>query len=213
MAVFIGWVDPNVGATPQKRGEPGVAAGGLIRKATQTWTKKTTDGNGTIYFAQEVPADALLTELKLGNDALSGASSADVGLFEIDPSLQNLGGSNQTAATYYAGTPSNGSTPSSTNPKVDAGAIFMSAVSIAAGNAVTALLDLIFGSSSNLFAQTITTAGGANPGLLLLNYKVWALLGFTDPKWKSDSYALGVRLNTAGSATGNLTLIHSYVQG
>lgn len=213
MAAFIGWVDASVGATPQKRGEPGVVTGSIMRKGVQTWAKKTTDGNGTIYFAQQVPSDAIITEVKLLNDALSGATSADVGIFEIDPSLQNLGGPSTTVGNYYAATPSNGSTPSSTNPKVDAGNLYMSAVSIASGNPITAPLDLVFGSSSNLATQTITTAGAANPGLLILEYKLWALLGYTDPKWKSDAYALGLRLNTAGSAAGNIALICSWVQG
>lgn len=211
MAAFIGWVDANVGATPQKRGEAGVAAGGRFFKGIQTWTKKTTDANGTIYFLAEIPSDAIITELKLMNDALSGATSADVGLFEVDPGLQNLGGANQTAAQYFAGSPAGGVPVTVAAPKIDAGAVYMSAVSIAAGNAITAPLDLINGASSNLTTQTVTAA--TNPGLLILNYKLWNLLGFTDPKWKSDSYTLGLRLNTAGSATGNLAVPYSYIQG
>lgn len=208
---FIGWADASVGATPQKRGEAGIAAGGLFRKGVQAWSKATTDGNGTIYFLAEIPSDAIITELKLMNAALTGATSADVGLFEIDPSLENFGGPNQTAAQYYAGSPAGGVPVTVAAPKIDAGAIYMSAVDISAGNAITAALDLIFGSSSNLLTQTVTAA--SNPSLAILNYKLWNLLGFTDPKWKSDSYALGLRLNTAGSAAGKLAVPYSYIQG
>ena len=62
MAAFIGWADGNVGALPQKRGEAGVAAGGRFFKGVQSWAKKSTDGNGTIYFLAEIPSDAIITE-------------------------------------------------------------------------------------------------------------------------------------------------------
>lgn len=208
MTAFIGWVDPNIGGTPQKRGEPGVAAGGLVREFVQCWAKKTTDGNGTIYFLAEIPSDAIIIELRLLADALTGATSMDLGLAKIDPSLANIGGANQTAATYYAGASASG-LPNST--PVDAGAIFVSALDIHAGYALGSEIDLLRGSSANLTTQTVTA--GTNPGFLIYNYKVWALLGFTDPKWKEDSYALIMRLNTAGSAAGNLALRGRFIQG
>jgi hypothetical protein len=208
---FIGWADGSVGALPQKRGEAGVVTGGRIFKGTQAWAKKTTDGNGTIYFLAEIPSDAIITEIKLMNDALTGASSADEGIIEIDPGLSNLGGANQTAAQYYAGSPAGAVPVTVAAPKIDAGAIFMSANDISAGNTAASAKDVLFGSSANIASQTVTAA--SNPGLLIYNYKLWALLGFTDPKWKSDSYALGLRLNTAGSAAGNLAVPYSYVQG
>ena len=211
MAAFIGWVDANVGALPQKRSLPGVAAGGNFFKGVQSWTKKTTDGNGTIYFISSIPSDALITELTLMNDALTGATSADVGLFEMDKSLSNLGAVDQTAADYYAGSPAGGVPVTVAAPKIDAGAIYLSAKDISGGNAVTAPFNILNGASSNITTQTVTAA--TNPGLLVLGYKLWNVLGFTDPKWKSDSYVLGLRLNTAGSAAGNLTMPYSFVQG
>lgn len=211
MAAFIGWVDASVGALPQKRGEAGVATGGHLRKGVQTWAKKTTDGNGTIYFLAEIASDAIITEIKLWNDALTGASSADVGIFEIDPGLSNLGGASSTTGNYLAGSPAGGVPVTVAAPKVDAGAIFMSAKDISGGFALTAAYDVLFGANANIGTQTVTAA--SNPGLLILDYKLWALLGFTDPKWKSDSYALGLRLNTAGSAAGNLAVAYSYIQG
>lgn len=207
-AAFIGWVDPNVGNLPQKRGEPGIAAGGLVREFWQSWTKKTTDGNGTIYFLSEIMSDALIASLDLYNDALAGCTSVDFGIFEIDRSLSNLGTVDQTAADYYAGSPVGG-IPTVALPKIDAGAIFASAVDIHLTNAQGAPLNVL----SNIVLQTITTQGSAASGFLAYGMKLWQLLGFTDPKWKSDSYAIGMRLNTAGSAAGNLALKGRYIQG
>ncbi len=50
-------------------------------------------------------------------------------------------------------------------------------------------------------------------GMLNFGTKLWQLLGFTDPKWKSDNYVLGCRLNTAGSAAGNIVVRGRYIQG
>ena len=205
---FVGWVDANVGNLPQKRGEPGVAAGGHVLEFVQSWAKKTTDGNGTIYLVAEVMSDAIIAELALYNDALTGASSADVGVFEIDKSLSNLGTVDQTVADYYAGSPVGG-IPTVALPKVDAGNIFLAATDISAGNAQGSPKNVL----TNIVLQTITTQGAATNGFLNYGLKLWQLLGFTDPKWKSDSYAIGLRLNTAGSAAGNLVMRGRYIQG
>lgn len=205
---FIGWVDASVGALPQQRGEPGLAAGGHLFGFAQSWAKKTTDGNGTIYFVTELPSDAIIWDLKLYNDALTGATSADIGIFELDRSLSNLGTVDQTAADYYAGSPTTG-TPSVATPKVDAGNIFMAATDISAGSAEGSSRDAL----ANLVVQTITSLGATTFGFLNYGVKLWQLLGFTDPKWKSESYALGLRLNTAGAAAGNLALRGLYIAG
>jgi hypothetical protein len=204
MAAFIGWVDPNVGGTPVKRGQASIVAGGTFRKFAQSWTKATTDGNGTIYGLVEIPADGVLESLKLMNDALSGATSADFGLYE----LTTCAPGSTAAVNAGSGT---GTIP--TQSQVDAGAILMSAADISAGHAVTAPLDILNGASSNLSAETVTSLGGTAKGLLVWGMKVWQLLGFTDPKWKSDSYLLGMRLNTAGSATGNLAIVGGFIEG
>lgn len=208
---FIGWPDTNVGGQPQKRGAPGLVAGGLFRGFMQSWTKKTTDGNGTIYFLQSIPADAVIKSISLYNDALSGATSADCGLYKLDPS-QQAAGVDQTAADYNAGYPTNG-LPSGTNAYVDAGAIFASAVDIHSGNAQGSPLNFL----SNIVVQTVTTLGGTTNGFLNYELKIWQLLGNpgTDIsyKFKEDSYAIGLRLNTAGSATGNLVLFGDWIQG
>ena len=208
MAAFIGWVDANVGNLPQKRGEAGVAAGGEVQEFIQSWTKKTTDANGTIYFVSEIQSDALISELLLYNDAIAGLTSVDIGIFEIDPSLSNLGAVSQTAAAYYAGSPVGG-IPSVATPKIDAGTLFTAAYDAHSGNAQGSPYTAL----SNLVVQTISNQGGSTLGFLNYALRLWELLGFTDPKWKSDSYAIGLRANTAGSAAGNLVLKGRYIQG
>ena len=207
MAAFIGWVDANVGNTPQKRGQVGLAAGGMVREFVQSWAKKTTDGNSTIYFVSEISSDALITSLLLNNDALAGATSADLGIYRVDPS-QQAAGVNQTAATYFAGYPTSG-TPSGTNAWVDAGAIFMSATDIHSAAGIGSEVQGL----SNLSVETVTTLGATTNGLLNFALKIWQLLGIPDPKWKDDSYVVGLRLNTAGSAAGNLVLRGRYIHG
>lgn len=203
---FIGWVDANVGATPQKRGEPGLAAGGLVRGFVQSWAKKTTDGNGTIYFVSQIPSDAIITSLLLLQDALTGLTSLDVGLYKGDKGLASLGGPSSTTADYNAGASTSG-LPNST--PVDAGAIFESAFDSHAGLAQGSERNVL----TNLPVQTVTTLGATTNGFLNYGLKIWALLGFTDPKWKEDSYVIGVRLNTAGSAAGNFVLRGNWIQG
>lgn len=206
MAAFIGWVDANVGAVPQKRSSPALVSGSTVREFVQAWTKATTDGNGTIYFLVELPSDAIITSLLLNNDALAGCTSVDLGLYKIDKSLSNLGTVSQTAADYNAGCSVAG-LPNST--PVDAGAIFMSAVDINAGKANGSEQNGL----NNIDVQTVTSLGATTYGKLNLERKLWELLGFTDPKWKDDSYVLGMRLNTAGSAAGNLVIRGRAVQG
>lgn len=206
MAAFIGWVDANVGATPQKRGQPGLCAGGLERGFVQTWAKATTDGDGTLYFVAEVPSDALIVSLLLNNIATSGMTSLDIGLYKIDPTLPNLGGPSTTVANYKAGCSVAG-LPNST--PVDAGAIFVSALDASGGY----LQGSEYNAMSYIATETITTLGAATNGLANYGKKVWELLGFTDPKWKEDSYAIGLRLNTAGSAVGRFVLRGRWIQG
>ena len=206
MAAYIGWVDGNVGATPQKRGKPGIAAGGLYRKAITTWTKATTDGNGTLYFLQEIPSDAIIASLKLNCDAITGLASASIGLFKIDPSFPAAGGPSTTLAAYYAGASVSG-LPNST--PVDASAIFMALTDISAGSAEGSERNAL----ANLVVQTVTTLGATTNGFLNYGKKIWELLGFTDPKWKDDSYAIGMYVATAGSASGNLVLKADWIQG
>jgi hypothetical protein len=206
MAAFIGWPNAQVGGTPQKRDSAARVAGGMYRAFVQSWTKATTDGNGTIYFLAEIPSDAILASLLLNNDALTGASSADLGIFKIDKSLSNLGTVSATAGDYFAGASATG-LPNST--PVDAGAILMSAVDISAGKANGSEQNGL----ANIDVQTVSTLGATTAGKLNFGKKVWELLGFTDPKWKDDSYAIGLRLNTAGSAAGNLVIRGAWVQG
>lgn len=205
-AAFIGWPNAQVGGVPQKRDSAARVAAGLVREFCQSWAKATTDGNGTIYFIAEIPSDAIVTSLLLNNDALTGATSADLGLYKIDKSLSNLGTVSSTASDYYAGCSVAG-LPNST--PVDAGAIFMSAVDISGGKANGSEQNGL----ANIDVQTITTLGATTNGKLNFGKKVWELLGFTDPKWKDDSYAIGLRLNTAGSAAGNLVLRGRWIQG
>lgn len=207
-AAFVGWVDGNVSASPQKRGAPGVAAGGMYRRFAQSWSKATTDGNGTLYFVAQVPSDAIVTDLLLANDALTGCTSVDAGLFKVDKGLLSLGGPSSTAADYYAGAATDATKPVGT--PVDAGAIFMSAKDINAGITIASPYNA-FG--DNIAAQTVTSLGATTKGKLAIGMKVWQLLGFTDPKWKEDSYVIGLRLNTAGSAAGVIALWGGFIQG
>jgi hypothetical protein len=206
MTAFIGWIDASVGGLPQKRGEAGLAAGGFAREFCQSWAKKTTDGNGTIYFITSIPSDAIITYLAYYQDAIANLTSQDFGLYKGDKSLSNLGTVSQTAGDYYAGASVAG-LPNST--PVDAGAIFASAVDTHSGYAQGSELNVL----SNIVIQTITTLGAATNGFLNYELKIWALLGFTDPKWKDDSYVIGSRLNTAGANAGNMVLRGRWIQG
>lgn len=185
-AATIGWADANLSATPVKRGDPSRIAGADVCELLQPWVKATADGNGSIYYLANLPADAVITDLSLLNDALMGCTSVDIGVYRLnrDGTVANTAVG---AGAGSGGAKSDGS---------DAGAIFASAVDISGGNAA--------GSPKNmLLALTI-----ANTGV-----KLWSLLGFTDPKLKDDRYILGMRLNTAGAATGNLSLKARFAQG
>ncbi len=207
MAALIGWVDGNVGAVPQKRGKVGIAAGGFFRKSITAWAKATTDGDGTLYFITEVPSDAIMSSMKFNADAITGLSSASFGLFKIDPSFPAGGGPSTTLTKYYAGAATDATKPNGT--PTDASAIFMALTNIAGGYAEGSELNAM----SALVTQTITTLGATTNGFLNYGKKVWELLGFTDPKWKEDSYAIGLYVATAGSAAGNLVLKADWIQG
>lgn len=208
MTAFIGWVNPQVGGTPIKVGYQGVVMGANMCGFVQSWTKKATDVSGSIYFLETINNDALIVEIKINSDAQSGMTSVDLGLFNVDPSLLTEGGPNQTATTYYAGYPVSG-TPSGTNAFVDAGNIFMAAVSFASGFAEGSEQDGLV----NLPVQTITTLGATTNGLLNYGLKIWQLLGASDPKWIPGKLAIGMRLNTATNSTGNLAIRGRYVEG
>lgn len=200
MTAFLGWLDANLGAQPVKRGDSAQVAGAHVYELLTSITKKTTDGNGTVYFLAALPADAVIISAELNCDALSGATSADLGFYDLNAALAPA----PTAVNCGSGT---GTIP--TTAQVDAGAILASAVSIAGGFAIGSEQKML----GNIATQTVTTLGAATNGLLNLGLKLWQLLGFTDPKWKADAYALGLRLNTAGSATGNIAVKIRYVQG
>ncbi len=185
-AAFIGWPDANLSATPVKRGDPSRIAGAQDCEISQPWVKATTDGDGTIYYLANLPSDAVITAIDLLNDALAGCTSVDFGVYRLnrDGTVANTAVG---AAAASGGAKSDGS---------DAGAIFCSANDINAGNAA--------GSPKRmLLALSIANTGK----------KLWQVLGFTDPKLKDDRYILGMRLNTAGAATGNLNVRVSYLQG
>jgi len=206
MAAFIGWIDPNVGGTPIKVGKAGIVAGALGSGFVQSWAKKTTDGDGSIYFIAEINADAIIRSLKFNCDAITGLTSMDVGIYKIDPSLPSGGGPSATAANYHAGCSVAG-LPNST--PVSAGAIFLSANDPHSGAAIGSEIDCL----AYLLTETVTTLGATTNGLLNFSKKIWELLGFTDPKWADARYVIGVRLNTAGSAAGNMVLRGEYLEG
>lgn len=185
-AAFIGWPDANLSASPIKRGDPSRISGAQVYELQQPWTKATTDGDGSFYWLANLPSDAVITSVELLNAALAGCTSVDLGFYRLD---RNGAPVNVAvgAAAASGGAKSDGS---------DGGAILASAVDINAGNAA--------GSPKNmLLALSI-----ANTGVML-----WKLLGFTDPKLKDDRYVLGMRLNTAGAATGALSVKVRYLQG
>lgn len=185
-AATLAWPDPNRGANPVKRGNAALVTGGLVRQLAQAWAKAAADGNGTIYYLAALPADAIMEAAALCNDALAGCTSVDLGLyrFKDDGSVQtNTAG----GGAGTGGAKSDGS---------DAGAVFISAMDISAGFAI--------GSDKN---------GLLNYGHANFGKKIWELLGFTDPKLKDDIYILGLRLNTAGAAVGNLSVRARWIQG
>src|SRR4051812_19212936 len=92
MAAFIGWVDANLSNSPVKRGNPALISGAQVRAFAQNWSKATTDGDGTIYYLAEVPADAILTSLLLNSAALAGCTSADFGFLRTDGTAAGAAG-------------------------------------------------------------------------------------------------------------------------
>jgi hypothetical protein len=206
MTAFIGWIDSNVGGTPIKVGKAGVVMGANMDAFAISWTKKTTDVDGSLYFLTTINADALIHSLKLNCDSISGLSSASIGLFNVDPSLPFDGGPSQTLSAYYAGCSVSG-LPNST--PVDAGAIFMALTDISGGSAEGSERDAL----ANLVVQTVTTLGATTAGFLNYGKKIWELLGFSDPKYANAKYAIGMKMATAGSASGNLCLRGAYVEG
>ena len=113
MTAFLGWLDANLGAQPVKRGDPANVAGAHVYELMTSITKKTTDGNGTVYFLAAMPADAVIISAELNCDALSGATSADLGFYDLNAALAPA----PTAVNCGSGT---GTIP--TTAQVDAGA-------------------------------------------------------------------------------------------
>lgn len=85
MASISAWTDANLVAQPPKRAASNKVVGGLSREFINIYAKLgAADGNGSILGFALIPSDAVLTELKLLSDALTGFSSVSVGLYRLD---------------------------------------------------------------------------------------------------------------------------------
>jgi hypothetical protein len=84
MSATIGWVDSALSANPPKRGQTSKVAGSQVREFAQNWEKATGDGDGSIYYLAALPADAVLTGIKLNADALTGCTDVDLGIYKLN---------------------------------------------------------------------------------------------------------------------------------
>ena len=183
-AATIAWADPNLSAQPVQQGQVAAMSGAEVKEFVQSWAKVAGDGNQTTYYLAALPADAIMVELKLNNAALTGATSADLGLYRL-----NADGS---VANTIAGATTGGALSTG----ADAGNLFQSAIDISSAHAIGSELN-------GLTSYTLAN----------LNQKLWNALGFTDPKLADGVYVLGLRLNTAGSAAGALVVRGRWIQG
>lgn len=83
MASIKAWIDANVAAG--KKGQVSKVAGGQVSEFMSLYAKLgAADGDGSVLGFALIPADAVLTELKLLQDALTGFSSVSCGFYKLD---------------------------------------------------------------------------------------------------------------------------------
>lgn len=82
MASIKAWIDPNVVAG--KKGQASKVTGNGLTAFCAKYSKLgAADGDGSILAFALLPADAVLTSLKLNAAALTGFSSVSVGLYKL----------------------------------------------------------------------------------------------------------------------------------
>lgn len=83
-AVINGYVDVNLGAVPPKLGNNTAVSGGQLRQAIQSFVTATTDSAGSIYRVfKGLSPDIIVSSIEIYNDAISGATSVDVGAWGV----------------------------------------------------------------------------------------------------------------------------------
>lgn len=82
MAVENKWADSDLEAG--NRSNPARVAGGQVREFSAQLEIAAADDDGSIYKIARLPANAILTKLELHSDAIAGATSYSVGLYEED---------------------------------------------------------------------------------------------------------------------------------
>jgi len=114
MAIVNAYIDANIGATNQKLGNNiGSGNGGIVKKMINCFVVGSSDAAGSIYRVfKGVSPDAVILNVRLYNDALTGATSVNCGLYGV-LDFDNIGAI------------------------VGTGDQFASAVNIASGNPVT----------------------------------------------------------------------------
>ena len=79
-AVINNYVDPNLSAVPPKIGENVRVVGGQSKVAIQSFLTATSDSAGSIYrIFKGLSPDIIVSSITIYNDAISGATSVDVG--------------------------------------------------------------------------------------------------------------------------------------
>lgn len=83
MASISAWVNADVVAG--KRGQASKVVGGRVVEFVQSYEKLgAADGNGSVLAFALIPSDAILRDLKLTSDALTGFSSVACGFYRLD---------------------------------------------------------------------------------------------------------------------------------
>jgi len=80
MAVLDAYIDADLAAG--KKGNPAVIRGQELRCLAQTFEVAAADDNGSIYRLGSLPANAIPVKCEIVNDAITGATDWDLGLYK-----------------------------------------------------------------------------------------------------------------------------------
>jgi hypothetical protein len=83
-AVINGYVDVNLGAVPPELGNNVQVLGGELKQAIQSFTVAATDSALSVYRVfKGLSPDIVVSSIEIYNDAMSGATSVDVGAWGV----------------------------------------------------------------------------------------------------------------------------------
>jgi len=82
MAVENKWADSALEAG--NRSNAAVSPGGLTREFVVSFETAAADDNGSIFKLVRLPANAIMSDLKINCDAITGMTDVDLGLYDED---------------------------------------------------------------------------------------------------------------------------------